>query len=89
MFTKHEYFSIPESMGCSKTEGGRNERENFCIYNLASTLIPIENSFGRLKTRYNCFQRAMDVKHDILSQVICFCLLLQNYCNNEKEKLPG
>ena len=48
--------------------GGRNERQKFFSYKLPCNSIPIENSFGRLKTQFRCLQRAADVKLDTLPQ---------------------
>ena len=68
--------------------GGRNEGETFFSYKLPSAGIPIENSFGRLKARFGCLQRAMDVKLNTLSQVIYSSFALYNYSENKKENLP-
>ena len=55
---------------------------------MSSARIPIENSFGRLKARFRCLKRAMNVKLDTLPQVIYSCFVLSKYWENKKENLP-
>ena len=62
--------------------------KGFFTYRLSSARIPIENSFGRLKVRFRCLQGAMEVKFDTLPQVIYWCFVLHNYCDNKNENLP-
>ena len=64
------------------------EGKGFFTYRLSSARIPIENSFGRLKVRFRCLQGAMEVKFDTLPQVIYWCFVLHNYCDNKNENLP-
>ena len=45
----------------------------------------IENSFGRLKGRFGCLKRAMDVKLDDLPHVIYTCFILNNFCERKGE----
>ena len=68
--------------------GGRNEREKCFNYKLSSARILIENWSGRLKAQFRCLQRTMDVKLDILPQVIYSCFVLHNHSENKKENLP-
>ena len=67
------------------TAGGKNVRERFFSYKLSSARIVIENSFGRLKGRFGCLQRAMDVNINDLPNVILACFVLHNYCELKKD----
>ena len=44
----------------------------------SSARITIKNSFGTLKARFRCLQRAMDITINILPQVLYLCLALRN-----------
>lgn len=65
--------------------GGSNRREQYFGYRLCSARNVIECSFGRLKARFACLKRAMDINLDDLPFVIYACFVLHNYCeiNNE------
>jgi len=67
--------------------GGINDRERFFSYRLSSARITIENSFGRLKGRFRCLQRAMDIDIKTLPKVIMACFVLHNYCELKKEAI--
>ena len=64
---------------------GSNNTERFYGLKLCSARNVIENSFGRLKGRFGCLKRAMDVKLDELSHVICACFILHNFCERKRE----
>ena len=64
--------------------GWRNERKKVLVKTCQVLRIPIGNLFGRLKAWLRCLQRAMDT----LTQVICSCFVLHNYCQNNKENVP-
>lgn len=65
--------------------GGSTPREQYFGYKLCSARNVIECSFGRLKARFACLKRAMDINIDDLPLVIYACFVLNNYCelNNE------
>ena len=59
--------------------GGSNNEEGCFCYKLSSARIVIENSFGRLKARFGCLHRTMDIKMNDLPKVILACFILNNY----------
>ena len=65
--------------------GGMNCKEQYFGYRLCSARNVIECSFGRLKARFGCLRRAMDINMHDLPNVIYACFVLHNYCelNNE------
>jgi hypothetical protein len=65
--------------------GGSTPREQYFGYKLCSARNVIECSFGRIKARFSCLKRAMDINIDDLPLVIYACFVLNNYCelNNE------
>ena len=67
--------------------GGSNNEEGFFRYKLSSACIVIENRFGRLKARFGCLHRAMDIKMNDIPKVILACFILNNYCEIKKENV--
>ena len=65
--------------------GGTNRQEQYFGYRLCSARNVIECAFGRLKARFGCLKRAMDINLDELPYVIFACFALHNFCelNNE------
>ena len=65
--------------------GGSNHQEQYFGYRLCSTRNVIECAFGRLKARFACLKRAMDINLEDLPFVIYACFVLHNFCelNNE------
>ena len=65
--------------------GGSNRPEQYFGYRLCSARNVIECSFGRLKARFACLKRAMDINLDHLPFVVYACFVLHNFCevNNE------
>lgn len=65
--------------------GGTNSQEQYFGYRLCSARNVIECAFGRLKARFGCLKRAMDINLQDLPSVIYACFVLNNYCefNNE------
>ena len=55
---------------------------------MSSARIVKENGFGRLKGRFGCMKRAMDIDINVLFQVIMASFVLHNYCEMKKEKVP-
>lgn len=68
--------------------GGRNEREKYFGYKLSSARIVIENAFGRLKGRFGCLRRAMDINISHLPNVILSTFILHNFCEVRREAVP-
>ncbi|CAB3994289.1 nuclease HARBI1 [Paramuricea clavata] len=66
-------------------EGGKDAQEQFFGYRLSSARMVIECAFGRLKARFGCLRREMDINIDDLPAVIHTCFILHNFCemNNE------
>ena len=60
--------------------GGSTPRKQYFGYKLCSARNVIECAFGRLKARFSCLKRAMDINMDDLPMVIYTCFVLNNYC---------
>ena len=58
--------------------GGKNEEEQFFGYRLSATKMVIEFTFGRLKARFGCLRRDMDINLDDWMYVILSCFILHN-----------
>ena len=54
-------------------------------YRLGRARMTIENSFGRLKGRWRCLQKRLDVEVEFACTLIGACVVLHNYCEYEKE----
>ena len=67
--------------------GGKNEEQQFFGYRLSSAKIVIECAFGRLKPRFGCLRRDMDINLDDLKYVIHSCFILHNFCEIHKEPI--
>ena len=65
--------------------GGPTPREQYFGYKLCSVCNVIECAFGRLKARFSCLKRAMDINIDDLPMVIYACFVLNNYCEINSE----
>jgi hypothetical protein len=74
-------------------EGGKDAQEQFFGYRLSSARMVVECAFGRLKARFGCLRREMDINIDDLPAVIHTCFILHNICeeNNEtvSQKMVG
>ena len=60
--------------------GGTNSQEQYFGYRLCSARNVTECSFGRLKVRFGCLRRAMDINLCDLPNVIYACFVFHNYC---------
>ena len=67
--------------------GGSTPREQYFGYKLCSARNVIECSLGRLKARFACLKRAMDINIDELPYIIYACFVLHNYCEFNKESV--
>ena len=47
----------------------------------------VECAFGRLKARFGCLRRVMNINLDELPAVIYACFVLHNYCELNKESI--
>ena len=65
--------------------GCTNSQEKYIGYRLHSARNVIECAFGRLKARFGCLRRTMDINLNDLPNLIYSCFVLHNYCevNNE------
>ena len=69
--------------------GGNGEREQYFGYVLSSALMIIENAFGRLKGRFGCLRRPMDVNMKELPHTIMSIFILHNFYEVNNEMLPN
>ena len=67
--------------------GGKNQSEQFYGFRLSSARMVIECSFGRLKARFGCLRRDMDINLNDLTHVILACFILHNFCEIRKESI--
>ena len=68
---------------------GKDEREQYFGYRLSSARMVMENAFGRLKGRFGCLRRAMDVNIKELPHSIMSIFILHNFCEKNYEMLPN
>ena len=68
---------------------GKDDHEKFFRYKTSSARIVIENAFGRLKGRFCCLNRAMNVNVKELPNLIMSCFVLHNFCEFRNKKLPN
>ena len=66
-------------------EGGKDAQEQFFGYRLSSARMVVECAFGRLKARFGCLRREMDINLDDLPAVIHTCFILHNFCETNNE----
>ena len=64
--------------------GGRTLEEQFFGYRLSSARMAIEYALGRLKARFGCLQKDMDIT-SMTYHVIHSCFVLHNFCEINKE----
>ena len=54
-------------------------------YRLSRARMTIENSLGRLKGRWRCLQKRLDVDVEFACTVIAACVILHNICEISRE----
>ena len=54
-------------------------------YRQSRARMIVENSFGRLKGRWRCLLKRLDVKLDNVSHVVAACVVLHNICELKKD----
>ena len=69
------------------TNGGKSLEEQFFGHCLSSPRMVIECAFGRLKARFGCLRRDMDITNDDLPYVIHSCFTLHNFCETSSEAI--
>ena len=67
--------------------GGSIRQEQYFGLNLCSARNVIECSFGRLKARFGCLKRAMDINIAEVPFVIYACFVLHNFCEINGESV--
>ena len=65
--------------------GGKTQSEQFCGLWLSTARMIIECSFGRLKARFVCLRRDMDIDLNDLTHVADACFILHNFCKIRNE----
>ena len=55
-------------------------------YRLSRARMTIENTFGRLKGRWLCIQKRLDVSVDFASTVVTACAFMHNLCKKRHER---
>lgn len=60
------------------------DEESFNCY-LSSARISVENGFGRLKGRWRCLSKRMDISTKLVPKVVLACVILHNFCEKQKE----
>ena len=63
------------------------KKSRFFGYRLSSARMVIECAFGRLKARFGCLRRDMDINLDDLTYVIHSCFILHNFFEIHKEQI--
>ena len=67
--------------------GGKDQSEEFFVFRLSSARIVIECAFDRLKARFGCLRREMDINIRELPNLINSCFVLNNFHEDRKEPL--
>lgn len=61
------------------------EEESFNVY-LNNGRVVVENAFGRLKSRFRCLLKRIDVHYKFVPQIVVSCLILHNIIEIRKDK---
>ncbi|XP_030768432.1 protein ALP1-like [Sitophilus oryzae] len=61
------------------------QEESFNCY-LSSARIIVENAFGRLKARWRCLLKRVDIQYSFVPKVVSACCVLHNIVETNKEK---
>ena len=67
------------------SKGGKNSSKSFFVQRLSSARVVIKGIFGRLKARFGCLRREMDINLKELPVVIHLCFILHNFCKIRQE----
>ena len=69
------------------TNCGKNQAEAFFGFPLSSAIMFIECAIGRLKARFSCFRREMDINSKELPNIINSWFVLNSFCEERKEPI--
>ena len=69
------------------SKGGKDNSERFFGQRLSSARMIVECAFGRMKARFGCLRRGMDINLKDLPTVIHSCFILHNYCELKNESV--
>lgn len=61
------------------------EEDSFNVYHSRGRVVG-ENSFGRLKARFRCLLKRLDISFHFVPKVITCCIILHNIIETRKEK---
>lgn len=61
------------------------QQERNFNFRLSSARMVVENSFGRLKGRWKCLAKRLDIATASVSDVVLACCVLHNICEIHKE----
>ena len=67
------------------SNGEATVQEQYFGMTLCQSRMVIECTFGRLKERFGCLKRVMDINLDELPYVIYACFVVHNFCEVKKE----
>ena len=69
------------------TNDGKIPDEQIFGFRLLSARMVIECTFGRLKARFGCLRRNMDIRLEEFPVMIHSCFILHNFCESKNEPL--
>lgn len=61
------------------------EEESFNVY-LSRGRVVVENAFGRLKARFRCLLKRVDINYKFTPKIVFTCLILHNIIETNKDK---
>lgn len=61
------------------------EEESFNVYHSRGRVV-VENAFGRLKARFRCLLKRIDINYEFVPQLVNTCVILHNIIESKKEK---
>ena len=67
------------------SKGEKNSSKSSFAQRLCSARVVIKGIFGRLKVRFGCLRREMDINLKELHVVIHSCFILHNFCEIRQE----
>ncbi|XP_067935439.1 uncharacterized protein [Watersipora subatra] len=82
--------AYPISAHIMKGYPGKNltpAQESYNVY-LSSSRMSVEIAFGRLKSRWRCLSKRLDVAYTVVPLLITTCCMLHNICESLKTPVP-
>lgn len=61
------------------------EEESFNVYHNRGRVV-VENAFGRLKARFRCLHKRVDINYEFVPHVVHACAILHNIIESRKDK---